>query len=311
MGKEKAPIKLSAVDRVKATYAKNDLAKNVVQLGMAVKEYTDADGLPLPEGNPLRELTGLPVLPFNKIIQKAGKPDTGKSTDGALLIVAAQTAGFKVVYWDTEEKVDPNRITMLGGHPDDVIFVRTNDIRIGGQMVKDMVKALKEDEPDCKILIVWDSVGGGVSRADMQRNLADMKKSAQPGAAAKENGEVIRHIVALMNAYRDSICVYLANQTYAKIGFMQSGDKAKGGDAVEFFSSVIIFCKRIKVLTRTENKQLVKYGIISECTVTKNHLTPGKTSVYKKRFEITADGARVSDFAFKNEAESEEEGDKE
>ncbi len=303
---EKETRKLSAVERVQLAYAKNPLAAKVVQVGMATKDYGPDDGLPLPDGNPLRELLSIPVLPYNKIVQKAGKPDTGKSTDGALLVVAAQLAGLKVVYWDSEEKVDPNRIVMLGGNADDITFVRTNDIRIGGQMLKELVIALKEDEPDCKILIIWDSVGGGVSRADMQRNLADMKKSSQPGAAAKENGEVIRSIVGLMNAYRDSICVYIANQTYAKIGFMQSGDKAKGGDAVEFFSSAIIFCKRVKVLTRTENKQLVKYGIISECTVTKNHLTPGKTSVYKKRFEITADGAKVSDFTFKNEAAGED-----
>lgn len=303
--------KLSAVERVQAMYAKNERVQVAVSAGASKKAYTENDGVPLPAGHVFRELTGLPCLPYNKVVQFAGKPDTGKSTLGAVMALAAQGSGHKIIYWDTEEKFDAHRFEMLGGEADPITFIRTNDIRIGGQLVKDLIKALKEDEPECKILIVWDSVGGGVSRADAERNLADFKKSAQPGAAAKENGEVTRHIVSMMNTFRDSITMYMANQTYAKIGFMQSGDKAKGGDTIEFFSSLIVFFKRVKVLTRTENKQLKKYGIITEATVTKNHLSQGQSSVHKMRFQITAEGITKSDFEFKNEKsdDGEEEGD--
>jgi RecA/RadA recombinase len=296
--------KLSAVERVKLAYAKNPAAKGVVSLGMKAKVYTEADGVPLPEDHPFRELTGIPCLPFNKTIQFAGKPDTGKSSQGAVTVVAAQKDGFEVIYWDTEEKVDPHRLTMLGGNPETIHFVRTNNIRVGAQMVKELVIALKEDDKDCKILIVWDSVGGGLSKGNMQRNLADEKKSGQPGAEAKDNGEAIRHFVTMQNVYRDSICIYMANQTYAKIGMFAKGDKAKGGDGVEFFSSYIVFTKRIKVLTAVKNKQAVKLGVITEVVVTKNHLTQGKTSIYKMRFEITADGIKKSNFEFANEKEA-------
>ncbi len=306
MAKEpKETKKLSAVERVQATYAKNERAKGTVSLGMAPKIYTEADGVPIPEDHPFRELTGIPCLPFNKVIQFAGKPDTGKSSQGAVTVVAGQAAGFEVIYWDSEEKFDPNRLVMLGGDPNKINFVRTNDILIGAQMVKELIIALKEDKPKCNILFVWDSVGGGLSRSNIQTNLAT-RKGAQPGAEAKENGEAIRHIVTMMNVYRDSICAYLANQTYAKIGMFQKGDKAKGGDGVEFFSSYIVFTKRLKVLTQTINKQIYKTGIITECTVTKNHLTQGKNSVYKMRFQIDAEGVKKSDFEFKNETEKAE-----
>lgn len=307
MAKAKIESKLSAVERVKLLYAKNEKASASLSSGVSKKVYTVNDGIPLDEDHIFRELTGLPCLPYNKIVQFAGKPDTGKSTLGSTMALAAQKSGHKVIYWDTEEKFDANRFEMLGGNSETVDFVRTNDIRIGGQMIKELIKAHKEDNEGCKILVVWDSVGGGVSKADAERNLADMKKSAQPGAAAKENGDVTRHLVALMNTFRDSITVYLANQTYAKIGFMQSGDKAKGGDTIEFFSSLIVFFKRIKVLTKTENKQVRKYGIITEATVTKNHLSQSATSVHKMRFEINASGIKKSDFEFKGESEEDEE----
>lgn len=309
MAKESVKKKLSAVERVQAMYAKNAKVQVAISSGASKKVYTEADGIPLSEDHPIRALTGLPCLPYNKVVQWAGKPDTGKSTFGAITLVPAQLSNHRIIYWDTEEKFDAHRCEMLGGNPGTIDFIRTNDIRIGGQIVKDLINAYKEDEPDCKILILWDSVGGGLSRSNAERNLADMKKSGQPGAEAKENGEVIRHIVSMMNVYRDSIAMYMANQTYSKIGFMQSGDKAKGGDGIEFFSSLIVFVKRIKVLTKTVNKQMVKYGIITEATVTKNHLSQGATSVHKMRFEVTAEGAKVSDFEFKSEKDDGEDED--
>lgn len=308
--KAKEEKTMSAVDRVKALYAKNPRMQVAISNGAPKASFTEADGIPLAEGHPFRELSGLPCLPFNKVVQFAGKPDTGKSTLGASVALEAQRSNAKIIYWDTEEKFDANRFEMLGGDPSTIDFIRTNDIRIGGQLVKELIKAHKEDDDNCKILIVWDSVGGGVSKSDAERDLSDLKKSAQPGAAAKENGEVTRHIVALMNVYRDSITMYMANQTYAKIGFMQSGDKAKGGETIEFFSSFIVFFKRVKVLTKTVGGQLRKYGIITEATVTKNHLSQSATSVHKMRFEITAEGIAKSDFSFKNEG-ADEEGDDE
>lgn len=304
VAKDKPKVRLGALDRVKEAYAKNPAAKGVISLGMQAKVYTENDGVSLPEEHPFRLLTDILCLPFNKTIQFAGKPDTGKSSFGAATVVAAQKSGFKIIYWDTEEKFDPHRLLMLGGNPDEINFVRTNNIRVGAQMVKELVIALKEDDLDCKILIVWDSVGGGLSKSNMQRNLADEKKSGQPGAEAKDNGEAIRHFVTLQNVYRDSICIYMANQTYSKIGMFAKGDKAKGGDGVEFFSSYIVFMKRLKVLTATKNKQSVKIGVVVEATVTKNHLTQGKTSIYQMRFKITADGITKSDFEFSSEKDA-------
>jgi len=105
----------------------------------------------------------------------------------------------------------------------------------------------------------------------------------------------MKMLVALMNKYPDSIAVYMANQVYAKIGFMQKGDASSGGKKVEFFSSLRIQLKRVKVLTKTVNKVKVKYGIITKATVLKNHLSQGKNSVYEQQFTITAAGYQPCD----------------
>lgn len=288
--------KQSVADRVKALYAKDQTIQRILaNTSGEPKVYTETDGVPLPEGNPIRQMSELPCLPFNKIVQIFGKPDTGKSTTAGEIMASAQKAGFEVIVLDSEDKLDLHRYnTEFGGTSPGLHIIKTNEIRKGGQLVKDYIEIIKQDNPKAKILVAWDSVGGSVSRAETELNMAD-ERHGQPGTAAKESGAVVRHWVGMFNKYPDSITVLLVNQSYAKIGFMQKGEQAKGGSGIEYFSSLIIGLKRIKTLTKIEKKKKIKTGIITRATVSKNHLSQGKTSVYSMDFVITAAGSQISD----------------
>jgi len=292
-----AKIDVSKIaESVRKLYAKDKKAQEIISTGDTVKKaYTENDGVPLPEGNIFRELSGLPCVPFNKIIQCAGLPDTGKSTTGGEIMAAAQRAGFQIILWDSEDKFDAHRFeTQFGGNAAEILLVKTNEILKGAELVRKFINAVKEQDEAAKILIVWDSVGGSQSRSHAEREL-DNEKHAQPGQDAKENAMVMKMVVGLINKHPDSLVMYLANQVYAKIGFMQHGNKASGGSKIEFHSSFIVELKRIKNLTKTVKGRKVKYGILSRATVTKNHLSQGATSVYQLDFEITAKGASVAD----------------
>lgn len=276
-------------------YKKDKKAQSIICTADSVKvEYTEQDVVPMAEGHPLRLLTGLPGIPYNKIVQCAGKPDCGKSTFAGELVASAQKAQVQVIYWDSEQKLDVDRLRKFGGIPEDVLVIKTNEILKGGELVRRYITAVKEQAPEAKILVVWDSVGGSQSRSHAEREL-DNEKHAQPGQDAKENGSIMKMLVGLINKYPDSIAVYMANQTYAKIGFMQHGDAAAGGTKIEYHSSFIVMLKRIKVLTKTVKGVLTKYGIITRATVTKNHLSQGQTSVHQLDFQITADGASLTE----------------
>lgn len=283
------------VSDMQKLYAKDKKAQSIIGTGADVKSvYTADDIIPLPESHPLRLLTGLPGIPFNKILQVAGKPDSGKSTLAAESIVAAQKAGVQVIVWDSEDKLDSARLKAMGGKPEDILLIRTNEILKGGELTRRYITAVKEQDENAKILFVWDSVGGSQSRSHAERQLDD-EKHAQPGQDAKENGSVMKTLVALINKYPDSIAVYLANQTYSKIGFLQHGDAASGGAKIEYHSSLIIMLRRLKVLTKVVKGTTMKHGIITTATVTKNHLSQNATSIHKLTFEITADGVKLSD----------------
>lgn len=271
-------------------YDKDKRSKAIVTTGASIKRtYSEADVIPLQERHPLRALSGLPGIPYNKIVQFAGQPDSGKSTAAAELIVSAQDSDNQVIVWDTEDKFDTGRLAAMGANPDEILLAKTNEILKGGELVRRFVTAIKEQDPERKILIVWDSAGGSQSRSHAEREL-DNEKHAQPGQDAKEIGQVMKVLVGLINKYPDSIAVYIANQTYAKIGFMQHGSAASGGSKLEFHSSFIVFLKRIKTLTATSKGVKVKKGIVTRATVAKNHLSQGDTSIHQMDFNITAAG---------------------
>lgn len=287
-------------------YAKDKKIQSIITTGDHVKaEYKLEDVTPFPKHHPLVSLTGLPGIPYNKIVQVAGKPDCGKSTWAAEIMSEAQKAGIQIILWDSEDKFDSARLKMMGGDPAQILLVKTNEILKGAELSRKYITAVKEQSPTAKILFIWDSVGGSQSRSHAEREL-DSEKHAQPGQDAKENGSVMKTLVALINKYPDSIAVYMANQTYAKIGFMQKGDAAAGGTKIEYHSSLIVMLKRIKVLTKTVKGVLTKYGIVSRATVSKNHLSQGKTSVHQLDFEVTADGARLIDSVQETDDEEDE-----
>lgn len=289
MAKKKIDIS-KIIGDVQKLYAKDKKSSDLVTTGDTIKaDYALEDVIPLPDSHPIVRIFGIPGIPYNKIIQFAGRPDSGKSTASLEVMVAAQKAGAQVVVWDSEDKFDTGRLTNMGGDPSQVLLAKTNEILKGGELLRKFTTAIKDQDPDAKILLVWDSVGGSQSRGHAEREL-DNEKHAQPGQDAKEVGSVVKTLISLINKYPDSIAVYIANQVYAKIGFMMKGDAASGGSKLEYFSSGIVLLKRIKVLTKKVKGAEVKTGIVVRATVGKDHVTRDETSVHKMDFTITANG---------------------
>lgn len=286
----------SIVEDVQKLYNKDQKSKDMITTGAAVRQdYTSKDGVPVPEGHPLRELVGLPCVPYNKIIQIAGPPDSGKSTCAGQIMAEAQKANTIVILWDSEQKFDGKRFdSKFGGKSEDLLIVRTNEILQGGEKVRKLAIAIKSRYPEAKLLIVWDSVGGSQARGAAERELDD-EKHGQPGQDARENGAIMKMVVGLINKYSDSVATLLINQVYAKIGFMQHGNAESGGKKIEFHSSLIIQLKQIKALKKTVKGRIVKQGILTRAVVKKNHLSQSDTSLHQLDFEITANGAKVSE----------------
>lgn len=243
------------------------------------------------------ELTGQKGLAFGRISQIAGRPDSGKSTHAMMFMKAAQDQGYIVILWDSENKFSAKRFDdYFHGCSDDLLMVTSRVILEGGDMLINLIDASRSLYPDRKILVVWDSVGGTFSAGASAKNLRDPNQMA---IEAKENGKVIKALVAVMEEHKnketgeEKIAVLLINQTYANIG--SPGQKESGGQKVEFGSTTILQLTRKSDASKIIDGKKYKTGIITRAKVKKNHLFDGEYSIAELDLLITAGGISIFD----------------
>lgn len=244
------------------------------------------------------QLTGLLGLPYDSIVQIAGAYDSGKSTIAGEFMASAQKQGVYVILGDSEKKFDKLRFEKhFGGDANQLLVVQSTMIRkLAGGMLK-YIKTIKEADPEGKILVIHDSIGGSISRSRAERDIDD-EKSNQPGSEAVENSDYMKHMVATMDKYPGSIAMLLINQMTDKIGFGQKGQSRSGGHKISFHSSMIIEMKKIKTLTKAVKGVETKVGIISSAKIDKNHLSQTDNSVNKMNIMVNAKGWAPTDFSF-------------
>lgn len=287
------------VAAAQALYGKDKVGAAMLGSGALLRRPTKPEEFVLaPEGHPWQDLTGLMGLPYDSIVQIAGAYDSGKSTVAGEFMAAAQRQGVYVILGDSEKKFDKIRFDKhFGGDSENLMVVQSTMIRkLAGGMLK-YIKTIKDLDPEAKILLVHDSIGGSVSRSRAEREIDD-EKSNQPGSEAVENSDYMKHIVATMDKYPGSISLLLINQMTDKIGFGQKGQSRSGGHKISFHSSMIIEMKKIKTLTKTVKGVEVKVGIISSAKIDKNHLSQTDNSVNKMNIMVTAKGWSGTDFSF-------------
>ncbi len=290
------------VKKAQALYGKDAGGAAMLGTGETLRRPTKPEDFILaPEGHAWRELTGLLGLPFDSIIQIAGAYDSGKSTIAGEFMAWAQQQGVWVILGDAEKKFDKPRFEKhFGGNPKALLTVQSTMIRkLAGGMFK-YVKTIMDADPNAKILMVHDSIGGSISRSRAERDIDDAG-SNQPGSEAVENSDYMKHVVALMDKYPGALSLLLINQMTDKIGFGQKGQSRSGGHKISFHSSMIIEMKKIKTLTKAVKGVETKTGIISQAKIEKNHLSQTENSVNKMNIGVNAKGWHKTDFSFEKD----------
>lgn len=290
------------VKKAQESYGKGEkgLSRQLSTGSSIIRPSKDSDFVLWEDGNFWNELTGLKGLPFGRIVQCAGRPDSGKSTMAAQFMSYAQKQGYFVILFDAEQKFQAKRYDEhMGGDSSKLLIVDTNSIIDGTKGVAYLVKTIKDQSEDAKILIVFDSIGAAINSSENNEDNEDM--SRQPGAAAKEITWSIKKFSRLINQYQNretgehTIGVFAINQVYAKIGFMQSGYKEKGGDGITYMSSIILQMSRKKELTKIKSAKKIKFGILSRVKVSKNHMFSGQECLSEMEVVVNAEGISLAE----------------
>jgi RecA/RadA recombinase len=292
------------VSSVRSQFGKDKSLAAQVSTGRDISRPARDDEFVHWKDSPWFILTGIIGIPFGRVVQIAGRPDSGKSTHAMQFMKNAQDQGVLVILWDAENKFMASRYDKyFGGDSSQLLITTSKMILAGGNQIEKMVHAAKEQDPDIKILIVWDSVGGTLAANEEENSLGNSKQMA---AASKENAQVMRALVRLMEKYKnketneETIAGLLINQVYANIG--APGQKESGGQKVEFFSSIILQLTRKSDLTKVRDGVKRKIGIVTRAKVKKNHLFDGEDSIAELDLIITAGGIKLlKDIKVKNE----------
>lgn len=289
------------IKKAQDSYSKKDkgLAKQLSTGKTIIRPSGDKDYVVWSKGDHWKALTNLKGLPFGRIIQISGKPDSGKSTHALGFMKFAQDQGVLVILWDSERKFSPSRFDKkMGGESDKLLVVDTAKIIDGAKAVAQLVHAAKEMDPDIKILIVWDSVGASLNSKEDKEDDEDF--SQQPGVSAREISYAIKKFNKLANKYmnketgEETISTLVINQTYASIGMGAPVQIEKGGGELYYLSSIIIQLSRKKDLNRVKGGNKLKYGIVSRAKVKKNHLFDGDECISELDLVISADGVSLA-----------------
>lgn len=233
-----------------------------------------------------KEATGIMGLPFGYVFMIAGNTDSGKTSFAIEAMQNAQKQGVHVILVDTEKKTTGNRLTARGVDPEQVALIRPDYLEDAYDGIDKYIDAIKDADPDGRILIIFDSLGNTPAKAEAD---TDVDHSLQMGLAAKVNKRGFRRLVPKLN--KDKIHILVINQTYANMG--SPGRTNAGGNAVDFFSALTFQTSRFKWLEKTVKGEQMRYGARVQWTLYKNHLL-GKEPLQKKiQLDCTAEGMKL------------------
>lgn len=238
-----------------------------------------------------KQISTIPGLPFGYIVEFVGLPNAGKTTAGIIALAKAQEQGHIGILVDVEHKFPFNRAVSMGVDREQLLVISEPTIEETFNVLEHTQKALHQEYPDAKIMILYDSVAVGSTRSDMGKSTLDPQVMADQAKVLKR---MLRRQVVLC---AECNCVFVAiNQMHGNPNPAAHGAPSlSGGKGIEYAKAIsITFKKAGKLPPKTVAGVKYERGIITKILTTKNHLQLGDLSVSELMLHVTADDMVVA-----------------
>ena len=209
-------------------------------------------------------------IPVGKLVEISGEAATGKSLLSYMILKDCQDRGGIPVLIDTENAANWSFLKLLGIKEQDkggnLVYLQPETIEEVFQAIEEIVRRIRENDKNKLCCIVWDSIAGTSTKAEIQGEYGD----STIGLGARLIGQGLRKSIRFIGNQR--IALVFLNQVREKIGGMVFGDPtiSPGGKAIPFFSSV-----RIKLYTDGKLKvDGATIGVGIKPKIIKNRLGP-------------------------------------
>jgi RecA/RadA recombinase len=269
-------------ESIKKEFKDNPKMAKRIGVGSNLSALERSDYLIMPEW--WEQCTGVPGLPFGRLVMLAGDSDTGKTSAAIQAMKAAQEQGIGVIYVETEGKTTKSDLINWGVDADQVILVQSSIAEEAFELLFTAWDKFKDKYPTEKLLVVFDSIGNVVSLRDSQIDLTE--QDSKPGGKGKINRLAINKMIAKKD--EDQAAILIINYTYDNIG--SPGKTNAGGKAVNFFSSLTFQTSRKSWYENTVKGQKKRVGAVVVWKLYKNHLNKAIPNNKEFTLRITSDG---------------------
>lgn len=270
---------------IQKEFKDSNMAKKI-GVGSNLSKLEDKDYIIMPPW--WKEVTGVPGLPFGRLVMIAGDSDSGKTSAAIEAMKAAQTQGYGVIYVETEGKTTENDLRAWGVDVDSILLVQSSVAEEAFQLLFAVWDKFVEKHPGEKILVVFDSIGNVVSQRDTEIDFTE--QDSKPGGKGKINRIGINKMVARQQ--KGNAAILVINYTYDNIG--SPGKTNAGGKAVNFFSSLTFQTTRKGWIESQVKGKKRRIGAEVVWKLFKNHLNKGNNKK-EATLKITAEGISYVD----------------
>jgi RecA/RadA recombinase len=215
-------------------------------------------------------------IPRGRVVGFAGDPGAGKSYICGQIIKNAQEMGYTVMMYDSENAVTKDFLGRIGCKTDQIIYFAIDGMEQFRNHMINTTKAVLDENPDEKILVVLDSYGN-LSCAKEMNDVEAGKENSDMGARAKAGKSMLKEVTRHCGKYR--IPMIFTNHVYKDTASAPNPMYAKkvmsGGQQPTYMSSAVVFMSK-KAEKDDETKEVT--GNFLHCKTEKNRLAPeGKT----------------------------------
>ncbi len=275
----------SLVSDIRKNFKDNPRLAKRIGVGSNLSKLEDKDYIILPEW--WKSCTGVPGLPFGKLVMIAGDSDSGKTSMAIEAMKAAQAQEVGIIYVETEGKTTEKDLIQWGVDPNGLLLVQSSIAEEAFELMFAAWDGFKRKYPNSKLLVVFDSIGNVVSQRDSEIDL--MEQNSQPGGKGKINRLAINKMISKRD--EDQAAILILNYTYDNMG--SPGKTNAGGKAVNFFSSLTFQTSRKGWYEKTEKGQKIRVGADVVWKLFKNHLDRAGSNKKDFTLRITSSGISV------------------
>jgi len=177
------------------------------QLASKVTEYVSTQ-CPV-----LDYMFGHPGIPVGRLTTLIGTEASGKSTVGLHLLAETQRRGGIAVLADSERRYWMDRAVRLGITDELLMQLQGETLEDVLRQIRDVIVVARKQFPDRLVTIVYDSIAGSPSKADVEADFGETNVAAH----ARELSRALRKLHPLIA--RERIALVLVNQLRHKVDF--------------------------------------------------------------------------------------------